>query len=335
MKHKILAQRLYNQHLTSPLENPQQIVEEALGIQSQYINYGLFNLINRSNSIATKESVCQDLILSWGQRGTYHFYTIGLWQEISQLYQGKSQWPKLLAKRGVEVEKEYELLRQLLLEKSRSRTELKEFYGEEKFKQLFAWGGLLGYAARQGQLYQQLTENDRINHWYDQPLPCSTNLKQELLERYMRFYGPATLKDAAHFFGVPLRFFAEVPLALPFIQIDGQRFYYQEWHEQASIPEVLLLGKFDAMLIAYQSKEILIPKVHQSAVWQKAGQISSILLIQGEYAGNWSFAVGDKTIRYQLEPHQELSEQQQAMVIEKLMAFANFMNKTVKEIRWK
>ena len=151
----------------------------------------------------------------------------------------------------------------------------------------------------------------------------------------MRFYGPATLKDAAHFFGVPLRFFAEVPLVLPFVQVDGQRFYYHEWHEQASIPEVLLLGKFDAMLIAYQSKEILIPKVYQSAVWQKAGQISSILLIQGEYAGNWSFAVSDKTIRYQLEPHQELSEQQQAMVVDKLMAFAEFMNKTVKEIRWK
>ena len=334
---EILAQRLYHQALLESKLTGAEVLAKSLGIQSQYVTHGIYNYFNRlaDPKADSYADLTEQGILAWGQRGTYHFYDRPTWEALSLLLSETVSWPwHHLAEQGVEVAAQLERLAGYLADGPLTREALKERYGQEEWRQLFRWGELFLAASRQGQLYQTLSQGDRQVHW--QAAPEGQDLQQvkrQLLATYFSFYGPATLADAAHFFGVPQAFFSQVDLSdWPSCRYGKQTFYYESWQDAAKLPTVLVLGKFDALLVSYKSKDILVEKDQHHTIWRKAGQIPALILIRGQVKGEWNLRQQGDQISFQVTSPQPLAKAHQATIRARFKAFARWWGKKVKAI---
>ncbi len=105
----------------------------------------------------------------------------------------------------------------------------------------------------------------------------------ELTRRYFTHYGPATLRDAAYFFGVPQ---AKIKQYLPLLDIKaaeygGRSYYYIEDGsiEPHEIPECIFLGGFDQLMLGYEKRESLyLPQEHLRGIFSLAGMVSPAVL---------------------------------------------------------
>lgn len=336
---EILAQRLYHQALLESKLSGTEVLAKSLGIQSQYVTHGIYNYFNRlaDPKADSYADLTEQGILAWGQRGTYHFYDRPTWEALSLLLSETVSWPwNHLAEQGVEVAPQLERLAGYLADGPVTREALKDLYGQDQWRQLFRWGGLFLAASRQGQLYQTLGQGDRLVHWQEAPgTQDLLGLKNQLLATYFSFYGPATLGDAAHFFGVPQAFFSQVDLsAWPSCRYGKQTFYYESWQDAAKLPTVLVLGKFDALLVSYKSKDILVEKDRHHTIWQKAGQIPALILIRGQVKGEWNLRQQGDQITFQVTSAQPLAKAHQASIRARFKAFARWWGKKVKAIEF-
>ncbi|KXT67275.1 DNA glycosylase AlkZ-like family protein [Streptococcus gallolyticus] len=330
----ILAQRFFNQGLQVPFPNSENLLSNALGIQAQYLNHGLFNIFIRTTH-TRNSSVNQDienLILAWGQRQTYHFYDVKTWQDMSLFLKSESIWTeKYFAEQGLSLTKESQRLKKYLQEPI-SRQKLKAFYGKE-WNVLFYGNALMTYNSRLGRLYQKWQPKDRLIFWEEPSSKVIEHVDEQLFKNYFRFYGPATLADAAHFFGVTQGKLPKDSLSnLSNLDYEGKIYYFNQWQVDATIPEVLVLGKFDPLLVSYSYKDLLIPKECQPSVWQKAGQIAAIIVIRGVYYGNWNFTSQGKLIHFRVVTIKQLSQRHQTKIRNIFKKYAKWMDKTAGNI---
>ncbi len=280
----IIALRLQQQGLITPYQDLADLLQASLGMQSQYINHALFNISTRlsKEAIKTFHPIENEAILAWGQRQTYHFYDKKSWQKITLALSQEALWPeKLLIEQGINLEQSSRKLEAFLSE-ARTRAQVLTHFKQDD-KALFQWGALFLYHSRKGQLYHQWFLNQERNVVWEETnhsLYQLDTLKEELLRNYFHFYGPATLADAAHFFGVSKNNLSKIPLDSSLFQasFEGQSFFYKPPIEEPKIPKLVILGKFDPLLVSYSKKDVLIPKEKQALVWKKAGQISAISL---------------------------------------------------------
>ncbi|MEY8462237.1 DNA glycosylase AlkZ-like family protein [Streptococcus merionis] len=330
----ILAQRFYNQGFVNPYEDVESLLMAALGIQSQYINHGLFNLstrlLLRKNDKVMKS--IKSAILAWGQRQTYHFYNKATWLKIASYLSEERIWvEKYFEEEGLDLDSALVELQDMLVH-PQTRSQLAQAYGD-RWAQLFTWSALFLQASRTGQLYQQLLAHDRLVIWENQILQKPAEVSKDLLESYFAFYGPATLADAAHFFGIKQDQIDKENLAGLYQLTDHNKVYYvTDWQENITIPEVLVLGKFDPLLVAYRHKSVLIPAEVQPLVWKKGGQISALVLIKGKLRATWTMAHQNQGIRFVVTSPKPLALKHQATVRRRFKDYARWLDKAVSQV---
>jgi hypothetical protein len=115
-----------------------------------------------------------------------------------------------------------------------------------------------------------------------------------LLRRYFSAYGPATLADAAWFFGIS----KEDAKKLPELPLDGlhsfefrKKTYYCEEDENTDmdIPELTLLSGFDPIIVSYTTDDRLcLPQEYKSKVILKSGICLPTIAVNGQVAGIWN-----------------------------------------------
>lgn len=332
----ILCNRLYNQGLIEPLSSPLDILHKTLGIQAQYINHALFNIYNRlpqSYPFAFKE-LADTSILAWGQRQTYHFYDYKDWKNICQLLSKQSLWPqKFLSDQGIDLDQHSALLEELLQEPL-SRTAILEAFGE-KGKTLFQWSALFLLHSRQGHLYHKwaIDAKDRLVFWDQETIIASQ--KQSLIDTYFKAYGPATLSDLGHFLGMTKIEVGHFDLShFQQITYKNKIFYYHELNEQLSLPKLLILGKFDPLLVSYHDKEIIIDPKYHSLVWKKAGQIAAIILKEGQFQATWTFRKSTSSISFSVSSLTEFNKSEKAYIEKSFLAFSSQMGLTCQKITY-
>src|SRR5262249_32946346 len=123
----------------------------------------------------------------------------------------------------------------------------------------------------------------------------------ELMRCYLSAYGPATLKDFAHWSGMPA---SEVrPLAsllgadVDEIKIgDTVSLLLREDLDalrSASVGtnSVRLLPHFDPYLLAHREKDHLVPAKHYKRVYRNQAWISPVVLVDGAAVGTWSYKI--------------------------------------------
>ena len=114
----------------------------------------------------------------------------------------------------------------------------------------------------------------------------------ELARRYFTHFGPATIKDAAYFFGITKTRVKALLKELPVLEteLSGQTYFYIDAGlTDGMIPNCLFLAGFDQLMLGYEKTESLfLSKEHMRDIFNLAGIVRPAILIDGEVAGWWN-----------------------------------------------
>ncbi len=177
----------------------------------------------------------------------------------------------------------------------------------------------------------------RVDHWLPKlklELMSATEAQCALLRKYLRAYGPATLRDFSHWAGIPMQevktLFALIEAELAEIPGDEKScFLLREdvpglTSRSAKEPCVRLLPNFDSYLLAHREKDHLVSAKHYKRVYRNQGWISPVVLIDGAVAGVWLYKPQGKKLRVEIEPFGKLSKAERSGIEREAERLARF-----------
>ena len=161
----------------------------------------------------------------------------------------------------------------------------------------------------------------RVDQWLPKTKAESISVVEaqcELLRKYLRAYGPATMTDFAHWSGIsmqevrPLRALLEAEL----VEVPGDKksclLLREDMpalnHRSGTEPCIRLLPIFDSYLLAHREKDHLLSAQHYKRVYRNQGWISPVVLIDGAVAGVWSHKLQNKKLFVEIEPFGKLTK---------------------------
>lgn len=154
--------------------------------------------------------------------------------------------------------------------------------------------GLICYGPDRG---QQVTFV-RVDRWLpNQKKIAEGEAQRMLLKKFLRAYGPATLRDFSKWSGIPMGeargAWEQVLDELAEVSVDGER----AWILREDLRElagsrlrgtlVNLLPAFDTFLLAHADKNHLVERKYYKRIYRSLGQISPVVLVDGRVAGTW------------------------------------------------
>jgi hypothetical protein len=154
----------------------------------------------------------------------------------------------------------------------------------------------------------------RTDHWLTSQMGLTgqkpvdeTHAQKELFRKYLSAYGPATIKDYAHWAGISmvdaraLRPLLDSELA----EHNGLLLLRKDMKAlQAASPaldSVHLLPYFDVYLLAHRFKEHFLKPQFYKRVYRNQGWISPVVLIDGQIAGVWNYKLSRKALEIEIE----------------------------------
>ena len=134
-----------------------------------------------------------------------------------------------------------------------------------------------------------------LPHWKDIPVE---EAERELLTRYLRSFGPATLADFALWTGMYVRDAREIwsprSAEMARVEVGGLEGYALSSDlpelESAELrdPAVRLLPFFDSYMLGHRSHRDMVDESHHKQVYRPQGWVSPVLLVDGRAQGVWS-----------------------------------------------
>jgi Winged helix DNA-binding domain len=149
-----------------------------------------------------------------------------------------------------------------------------------------------------------------------------------LLRRYLGGFGPASLKDAANWAGLPPKALAPAVEAMQL-----RRFRDEAGTELIDLPRAplpdadtpappRLLPSWDATLLAHARRTQILPERHRAKLFNiKTPHSLSAFLVDGQVAGSWRLERG----RVELEPFERLSRETRRELVEEADRLAEFV----------
>lgn len=290
------ARILLHQHLTHPADKT-AVCRDLCGLQAQFLSNSRHALAVRCRE-PLPEPWGAGLLKSWTLRGTVHVFAA---EDLPlMLHEGRDrflrpcdtlesdQWATagrkavfaaLILEALSDGPKEREVLRARC--RSHGMTEQEE---ESVFN---PWGGLLRALAEDGKIAHVVQERKAFCRCPDFTPMEREAAGLELARRYFIHYGPATIRDAAYFFGVNQK---TVKTWLAKLPVEGEDAFYipdgrTDWPE---IPDCLFLAGFDPLLMGYEKKESpFLPPEHLRKVFSLAGIVMPTVLLHGQIAARW------------------------------------------------
>lgn len=292
------ARILAGQHLTCPA-SPAAVCRDLNGIQAQFLPAALHALAVRSDRPAQPDK----LVKSWTIRGTVHLFhpdDLPLF-----LHQGRDH-----ALRGVDrmegdefitlERKEY--FAQIILDELAAGPRLREqlraacaargMTGQEEQSLFNSWGGLLRHLAETGRIVHTVSREKGFRLCPPFEPMEEEAARLEMMRRYFTHYGPATVRDAAYFFGRPQRKLRPLMDALPLehAQVDGRDCFWLDrgegdWPEA---PPCLFPAAFDQLMLGYRKEDgLFLPPEHLRGIFSLSGIVMAPILLRGQVAGRW------------------------------------------------
>ncbi len=329
---EIQIRQLTHQHLLSPSDSI-TVASDLCGIQAQVMSYALHALRIRC---AQGEALTQGLVKNWTLRGTLHLFAQRDLPLFMHCNNGKdyrrNEWdaPSFWNQRAcwkLSPERQAffsSVILEALAQVPRTREELKEICRErgmssEEESSLFAsWGGGIRELCERGFIHAAAEEKKRFCLSPEfTPMP-QAEAELELARRYFTHYAPATIKDAAYFFGVPQgkvkTWLSKLPVT--FVQSAGKLYYFIEQkqsYDEREIPPCLFLAGFDALMLGYEKRESLYLKPeYLRGIFTLSGMVMPAILLHGQVVGKWK----KKNGRLSIELFTTLERKDRATVAE-------------------
>jgi hypothetical protein len=312
--------RLLGQGLRRPFAGPEQAASAVAGIQAQILPAAGLALACRTAPDFSADDLARllygqrRLIKLWGQRGTLHLYPSAEWPLIHAAIGGAlTGWEQAAERRGVDFAAEQALIAQvaeLLRERGTlGRSDLRASGLPLGADHLSGWGGVFAILVRRGLAChaEPLAGEARLahrEHWLPElawELPEREAANAALARRYFAASGPASLRDLAYWRGRTMaearRWLDALAPELEEVRVDGVpqlvlRSQLDALAERPPAPDgwpVLLLPRFDTLMLTHREKGHLVAPEHYARVWRPAGHIEATLLVRGRIAGTWRY----------------------------------------------
>lgn len=310
--------RLYRQHLTAPADRI-TVVRDLCGIQAQFSSNVPHALKIRCGEVITKDHYGDGLVKNWTIRGTIHAFAeedLPLFKHGRERYHN-TDWAGCTTsgRRWALTPERQTFWSEFILQKIAAgigeREELKALCMEagmttaERDCMFEAWGGgmrdlcergFLNYAVQEKKVFVLSTPFEPMD---------TPDAEREMLRRYFAHYAPATLRDAAYYFGWSQAKVKEIMRTLPMqsITVDGVEQYYigEIPGDLPEIPGCILLAGFDPLMLGYRKEDsIFLPPEYLRGIFNLAGIVMPPVLLHGRVAGRWR-RKGKKLIIEQFE----------------------------------
>jgi hypothetical protein len=301
---QILRHRMHGLYLSRKCMDIVELSRELLGLHSWFYRNVAFSALIRGADIAGWKT---SLTKTWLYRGTLHGVAYDDLPQLLALHSDASYLSRLYGEEMLQKISD-EVIR-CLEDGIYSRAELRRIfvddYDQRVIDDIFSpWGGIFVRLARQG----RVAFRDMASRDFDlidaEPTQSADEVLPELLNRYFATYGPATLADAAWFFG----FWKEEKKRLKAVSLDaygrfelgGSTYYYLDNAVgMADIPELTLLSGFDPLIVSYGGRgNFVLPAEHKSRVILKSGICNPTIAIHGCVAGLWNIKNGEPMVEF-------------------------------------
>jgi hypothetical protein len=300
----IQRMRMHGLYLTRRCPDIVDLSRELLGLHCWFHRNVVFSALIRGADIRGWKTA---LTKTWLYRGTLHGVAYDELPSLLALHPFVSYWGRDLLSDEKLEEIACEVVRQME-DGARSRAEMRrifaESYGGEVIERVFSsWGGIFVGLAQQG----RVAFRDMASRDFDlidaEPTRSQEEVLPELLRRYFKAYGPATLDDAAWFFGFlgdEKKIARRAPLdEYERFELGGKTYLHcGEPGGLSDIPELALLSGFDPLIVSYVERGAALPTERKSKVILKSGICLPSIAVNGKVAGLWNIKRGEPVVEF-------------------------------------
>jgi len=294
---EIRIRQLRGQYLISP-GGANEVVRGLCGLQAQFLSNAAHALRIRCGGDVLPE----DMVKGWTLRGTMHVFHAGDLPLF--LHHGRKvklrPCDTLAGDAQVsKVRKRYfaEVILERIAAGENARDQLKaacvaQGMTETEAESLFnPWGGLIRALCEAGRICC-IPQEKKLYRLCPPFAPMEAGAARlELLRRYFAHYGPATIRDAAYFFGWTQ---TEIRACLPQLPVgaadcEGKTYYFMDApYAAAEMPRCIFLAGFDPLLMGHEKTESLfLPHEHLRGIFNLAGIVMPPVMLDGRIVGKW------------------------------------------------
>lgn len=354
--HQVLAFTLWRQYLTQPAEQPLEVVSRLIAIQAQYTASIPLAIWSRCpnlslNWVKATLSNKRTLVKTWCLRGTVHVLAsadLAIMMQAIGEQQLRNYEYFMRTRRKVDGQRLQSLYKEILRALAQCplrRSELHEAVPELANVQGASWGlDVKGLAFTGALVLANADEGEtrfaRREMWLsDLPWepPSQVEAQKELLLRYLATYGPATMQDFAHWCGLKMKTVHNIWVAcsqeLILTEVVGRKGKYylrcQDEHlvrdSDNALTRVCFLPKFDPLMMVYKDKSRFIDDENLVRVYRPAGQVESIILLQGCAVATWRIRPGKMKLHLTIAPFRCLERHEQSQIYNEAEKLATFL----------
>jgi hypothetical protein len=299
----IQRRRMHGLYLSRQCSDIVELSRELLGLHCWFHRNAAFSALIRGADITGWKTA---LTKTWLYRGTLHGVAL---EELPTLlalhpFNGYPAW--LLS--GERTQAIADDVIRCMEDGVYSRAEMRKIfaanYNGEIIERVFSsWGGIFVFLAQQGKVaFRDMTSRD-FDLIDAEPAQTAEEVLPGLLRRYFKAYGPATLDDAAWFFGLrrdDKKLLRNVPLdEYERFELDGRLYFHcGDPGDMGEIPELTLLSGFDPIIVSYTERGAVLPLEYKSRVILKSGICLPAIAIDGKVSGLWNIKKGEPVVEF-------------------------------------
>src|SRR5437899_4236833 len=182
---------------------------------------------------------------------------------------------------------------------------------------------------------------DWIPEWHDMPVEVA---ELELLRRYLRAHGPATVRDFAlwTYMTAPdsREIWARLEPEMAPVDVDGRIGWVLREdlpalrRSKLDEPVIRLLPSFDAFLLGVKDKSHLVDLAHYKRVYRPQGWLSPVVLVDGRVVGVWSHERKGDRLSVRITPFSRLSPMVRSHIREEADDLGRFFGARGRSIRF-
>jgi Winged helix DNA-binding domain len=198
--------------------------------------------------------------------------------------------------------------------------------------------GLLVNAGREGSASLWM----RAEQWVPRPkkLLSIEDYRVGLLRKYVARYGPVSRRDMLYWTGHGAmdldRALESLAPELDRVKVEGSReeFYkLGDMEDAPSPPRVVLLPKFDSLMMGYRDKSRFLDLRHQRQVFRPQGMIEATILLDGFVAATWRRKNEGENSRVNVNLVRALKRPEKQMIEHELREYSEYLDSPI-DISW-
>lgn len=316
---QIIRRRMHGLYLSRKCDDIMRLSHELMGLHCWFHRNVAFSALIRGAELTGWKTA---LTKTWLYRGTLHGVVFEDLPLLLGLHSDDTcAWllDEKRLKNGERLREMADKVTSLMQDGVYSRAEMRRIFAfdfgfdEDVIESLFSpWGGIFVYLARLGKVAFRGMKSRDFDLISAEPVQTPTEVLPEILRRFFAAYGPATLADAAWFFGIwnDKKKLSAVNLD-EFSRLEhGKNTYYyiENGTDMGDIPELTLLSGFDPFIVSYaQRSEVLMPE-HRNAVILKSGICLPTIAVNGRVAGIWNIKKNQPQVEFFLSQPKRIKD---------------------------